>query len=433
MKKKFYHLITRIAAALFLTLQSNANYALPIEKEDATEKSILLYQQALEKNHENWAAHFHLGIIFAQQRNYDDAIKHFKVITHNNPKDEQALYTLAYCQRHNHLLQEALVNYDAVLTLNQSNADAHLGKAGTLLSLGRFEQAWNELEYRLDNWQEFHQYFKYPALDLSALAGKKIILLAEWGQGDMLQFVRYARKLKQLGATVYVQTFGSLVRLFSLCPYIDSVIKQGDSLPKADTRVPLLSTPLVFKTTINTIPADIPYLYADQSLVQEWHQKIALDNQFRVGICWRATLQKNIPLAPFLEHLASIPHVHFYSLVKNGTPDLKSTPQAQCIIDFGPNFDSDHGSFMDTAAIMKNLNLVITSDTSVAHLAGGLGVPVWIMLPYDCDWRWFFDREDSPWYPTMRLFRQPKMGDWNSVFSQITQELKKIIISESGN
>ena len=224
-----------------------------------------------------------------------------------------------------------------------------------------------------------------------------------------------------------MQTFGSLVKLFSLCPYIDSVIKQGDRLPKADTRIPLLSTPLVFKTTVKTIPADIPYLYADQALVREWQQKMAPNTQFRVGICWRATLQKNIPLAPFVEHLTRIPHTHFYSLVKNGTQDLQTTPQAQCIVDFGPNFDSDHGSFMDTAAIMKNLNLVITTDTSLAHLAGGLGIPVWVMLPYDCDWRWFFDRDDSPWYPTMRLFRQPKMGDWQTVFTAISHELEKII------
>ncbi|MDZ4152219.1 glycosyltransferase family 9 protein, partial [Methylicorpusculum sp.] len=184
----------------------------------------------------------------------------------------------------------------------------------------------------------------------------------------------------------------------------------------------------VFKTTVTTIPAEIPYLYANQALEKEWHKKMVADTQFKIGICWRATLQKNVPLASFIEHLTTISQATFYSLVKNGTHDLQAISQAHSIIDFGQDFDVTHGSFMDTAAVMKNLNLVITTDTSLAHLAGGLGVPVWVMLPYDCDWRWFFDREDSPWYPTMRLFRQPEMGDWESVFSEITQALKKIIL-----
>ncbi|PKN03335.1 hypothetical protein CVU75_02745 [Candidatus Dependentiae bacterium HGW-Dependentiae-1] len=430
MKKKIICIITLITTELCGT--TRAHTVTPAHPEEgSTEKAILSYQQELEQNKEDWQTHLHLGVIFAHQRKYADAIKHLKTAALQNPKSEQTLYNLAYCQRHNHLLQEALATYDAVLTLNPNHTDAHLGKSGTLLSMGKFEQAWSEFEYRLDDWKEFHQYFKYPTLNLSALAGKKIILIAEWGQGDMLQFVRYAKALKQLGATVYVQTFGSLTKLFSLCPYIDAVIKQGDRLPLADTRIPLLSMPLVFKTTVTTIPAEIPYLYADQTLEQEWREKMAADTQFKVGICWRATQQKNVPLASFIEHLVTISQATFYSLVKNGAPDLQAAPHADSVIDFEQDFDVTHGSFMDTAAIMKNLNLVITTDTSLAHLAGGLGVPVWVMLPYDCDWRWFFDREESPWYPTMRLFRQPKMGDWESAFKKIRSELYALVIQKN--
>ena len=174
MKKNF--LITTLLAtsALFFISRGN-DHALTSaqEKKGSPQKTIFLYQQAIEKNQEDWNAHYNLGIIFAHQRDYENAIKHFQAIISKNPESITALYNLAYCQRHNHLLHEALATYNTVLALNNNHQDAHLGKAGTLLSLGQFETAWNEFEYRLDNWQEFHQYFKYPSLNLSSLASKK--------------------------------------------------------------------------------------------------------------------------------------------------------------------------------------------------------------------------------------------------------------------
>lgn len=334
--------------------------------------------------------------------------------------------------------EQALPFYKKAIALNPSHEEARLGFSKALLACGYFDLGWKEFEYRMDNSQEFQQYFKYPDLDLQSLKGKRIVLLAEWGLGDTLHFVRYAKKLKELGATVYLQTFGPLVKLLSACPYLDSIIRQGDPLPKTDTRIPLLSLPLVFKTTLDTIPTDIPYLYAQNNLVQDWQKKINADKNFKIGLCWHAKpiyledhvyTRRSVPLEKFLP-LTTLPGISLYSLQKNfGTDELNE--KMHCIRTFGQELDEVHGPFMDTAALIKNLDLVISADTSIVHLAGGLGIPTWVLLPYSAEWRWLHDRTDSPWYPnTMRLFRQEKPGDWDTVISGIVTALKKLLNEE---
>ncbi|MDZ4151643.1 hypothetical protein, partial [Methylicorpusculum sp.] len=331
--------------------------------------------------------------------------------------------------------EQALMYYKKALSLNPSHEETRLGFSKALLACGDFNLGWWEFEYRMDYSQEFHQYLKYPNLDLKNLKGKKILLLAEWGLGDTLHFIRYAKKLKDLGATVYLQTFGPLIKLLSACPYLDSVTKQGDPLPKADIRIPLLSLPLVFKTTLETIPAEIPYIYAQPDLVEEWHKKICVDNTFKIGICWHAKpifleehlyTRRSVPLSIF-SPLTTLSGTSFYSLQKTfGTEELNTTTTH--IHNFGTELDEAHGPFMDTAAIIKNLDLVISADTSIVHLAGSLGKPVWVLLPYSAEWRWLHERADSPWYPgTMRLFRQPKPGDWESVINDIVSSLKILL------
>jgi len=204
-----------------------------------------------------------------------------------------------------------------------------------------------------------------------------------------------------------------------------------------------MSLPLYFNTKKDTIPASIPYIYADQKLVEEWHDKLAHDKNFKIGICWqgnahystqflrRAVAAKSCHASTFAP-LASIEGISLYSLQKmNGHEQLSNLPDGLIINDFGPDFDESHGRFMDTAAVMKNLDLVITIDTSISHFAGALGVPVWILLPHPADWRWMLDTNDTPWYPNARLFRQPKLGDWKSAIEQVTLELKKLIASKS--
>ena len=194
----------------------------------------------------------------------------------------------------------------------------------------------------------------------------------------------------------------------------------------------MLNLPLIFKTTLETIPAQMPYLFADQKLVELWHERLTNDRNLKVGVCWRGDAahgdHKFMPF-PYFEQLANIPGITVYSLQKNEpTSSLKPADKAQGtrIQQFDSDFDGTHGRFMDTVAVMKNLDLIITVDTSIAHLAGGLGVPTWVVLPFPAEWRWLTHGDTTPWYKSMRLFRQKKYGNWDDVFDQIIQELSRI-------
>jgi hypothetical protein len=209
----------------------------------------------------------------------------------------------------------------------------------------------------------------------------------------------------------------------------DELVATGDHLPAFAAHAMLMSLPAVFHTTTATVPADIPYLHAEPGLVAHWRERLEPISGYRIGINWRGRQepgihrQRDIPLEHFAR-LAEIPGVQLISLQQGvARPDLAALGLDLSILQLGENVDRTCGAFMDTAAIMKNLDLVITSDTAIPHLAGALGIPVWLALPYAPDWRWLLDRTDSPWYPTMRLFRQPTPGDWQTVFDSIHSAL----------
>jgi len=246
-----------------------------------------------------------------------------------------------------------------------------------------------------------------------------------------MQFVRYAQLVKDCGAQVVVQTLSPLKKLFSLCPYIDAVISHKDPIPHADFQISLMSLPHRFDTQVDTIPNETPYLYADEQLIQD-RSSIFDSEHLNIGICWQADLsndaqrpplaRRTVPLNLFAE-LAAIPNIRLFNLQKG---DEESVGKIKFDLQsFGPDFDNANGRFMDTAAVIKNLDLVITVDTSIAHLAGSLGVKTWVLLPFKSDWRWMTEQTDSPWYPNMQLYRNKKTTDWNSVIKNIILDLKK--------
>jgi hypothetical protein len=211
------------------------------------------------------------------------------------------------------------------------------------------------------------------------------------------------------------------------------LVPEGSALPDFQVHAPMMSLPRLFGTTLATIPAKVPYLKADKRLVECWRQKLGSAGEFKIGIAWQGNphhkwgRHRSIPLAQFAP-LARIPGVRLISLQKGpGTEQLKDFATHYPITDWGAELDSTSGAFMDTAAIIKNLDLVITTDTAVAHLAGALAAPVWSALSAIVDWRWMFQREDSPWYPTMWLFRQSELGSWQSVFEQMASEVEKLL------
>ena len=268
--------------------------------------------------------------------------------------------------------------------------------------------------------------FAQPPWDGSELNGKTVLLHAEQGLGDSIQFVRYVPMVRDRGGKVVLQCQPALSRLFTGLPGIDRVIKNGDPIPRFDAHCPLLSLPRAFGTTLDSIPASVPYLTADPAAALDWAKRLADRPGKKVGIVWagragyvgdRTRSLSLTTLAP----LACASGITWYSLQKGyAAAQISDAPQGMELIDR----TAELNDFADTAALIANLDLVISVDTAVAHLAGAMGKSVWTLLPYAPDWRWLLNRDDSPWYPTMRLFRQQRPGDWGEVIQRIAESLR---------
>lgn len=372
-------------------------------------------------------------LTLTQDQKYDLAYKQALQEIETNPQDPQTLLSFGFILKKLNRYQEAIAIYEHARPFIAQRSTIERALSGAYLALGDFERGWPAYEYRWVNPPDYNQELKQYLAQGGSLRNKIVVLKTEYGLGDTLHFVRYAKLLKDTGAHVILECQKTLIPLLSLCPYIDEIHPQGSVIP-AHFFALLMSMPLILDTRINSIPNTIPYLYADQALIQSW--KTTLNNShFKIGICWQAdphtnshqtviadAQAKSIPLAD-LAPLAHLENVQLYSLQKvNGLEQLDS--HTNSIINF-PDLDTAHGPFMDTAAIIKNLDLIITIDTSIAHLAGGLGVPCWLLLNSGADWRWMAHRDDSPWYPTMRLFRQKKPDDWNPVIEEVITALRK--------
>ena len=325
-------------------------------------------------------------------------------------------------------LAEALVVHDRAVAVAPGDADCHFNRATTRLAAGDFARGWEDYEWRCQRAQGRKRHFG-KSWQGEDIAGCTILLHAEQGLGDTLQFVRYAPTMAQRGCRVVLEVQPPLVRLLQGMPNIHQVVAQGDDLPAFDLHCPLMSLPRAFATTLETIPAALPYLHADPEAVAAWNVKLP-DSGLRVGLVWSGSphnddagahlidRRRSIALNEFAP-LADLPGIHLVSLQKHGTEQAWTCPPGMTLID--PM--ADVNDFADTAALIANLDLVIAVDTSVAHLAAGMGRPVWLMSRYDGCWRWLHDREDSPWYPGMRIYRQQCPHDWPAVIARIRDDL----------
>jgi hypothetical protein len=287
---------------------------------------------------------------------------------------------------------------------------------------GDFERGWPMYESRWENSPSGQRRFPQPQWQGEGLDAHRILVHAEQGLGDSLQFIRYARLIAERGGKVIVECPRTLADLFRTATGVHEVITAGDPLPAFDMHVAMLSLPLLFNTTSSSIPNEMPYLFAESRRREEWRHRLATARH-KIGLAWtgnpaRPSLRKRHIDARILLPLMSVKDVEFYSLqVDQISADtrgdsLKITDLTEHLHDFA-----------DTAALMMELDLIISVDTAVAHLAGALGRPVWTLLPFVPDWRWGLKGETTPWYPTMRLFRQPVLGDWDSVIQRVTREL----------
>ena len=268
-----------------------------------------------------------------------------------------------------------------------------------------------------------------PVWDGTELGGRTILIVAEQGLGDTIQFIRSAPLVARRGGRVVVSCARMLSQILATCPGVDQVIIEGDPLPEFACHAPVMSLPAILGMTLQTIPAEVPYLAADPSLVARWRDALDGIDEFKIGVVWQGNpvhtkdRERSFRLA-HLEPVARVPGVRLFSLQKNfGLDQIEAVSDRFFVTGLGHRLDD----YVDTAAVMRNLDLVISADSSPAHLAGALGVPVWMPLPYISDWRWMTDRDDTPWYPTMRLFRQRRWGDWDDVFSRMAQELPRML------
>lgn len=410
--------------------EAHANLALTLEQAGRLADAEASYRQAVALAPGQCQILVNYAGLLASQRRFAEAERIYLRAVQADPQSAQAWthlgVLLASCKRE----AEAEQCYRTAMALAPDFANARFNLAYVLLRQGRYAEGWECMEAR--NWlAATEQALALPRWHGQALAGKSLLIGPEAGHGDMIQFCRYAPLLKAAGVRrLSVLCHPPLARLLRTLPGVDEVLAVGDPAPADswDYWTPPLSLPHHLQTRLETIPADIPYLAAEPALVAGWAARMGDGAGRRVGLVWKGNprfendSERSLPSLHTLAPLAGIPGLRFYSLQKGaGEAEAGDPGRPFSIVDLGSRITD----FTDTAAIIANLDLLITVDTAAAHLAGALGKPCWVLLPdYQTDWRWLAGRDDSPWYPgVVRLFRQPAGGGWSPVIAALAVAL----------
>jgi tetratricopeptide (TPR) repeat protein len=446
----------------YVSARENLSVALWKQGKQLIEEAIASYTQIITFQPENLQAYHNLGIILIEQGKLDEAISYYLQALSVQPNDAIALNTIGtvlqqqgkattaiayhrralairpdYPEALNSLgtalqdqgqAQEAMVYFDRALALNPADASARYNRSLILLADGNYREGFPEYESRFQTREFPPCPFRQPVWDGSDLTGRTILLHAEQGLGDTIQFIRYAAIVAQKGGRIVLTCHQPLMRLLSTVPGIDALVPLGYPAPHFDVYAPLMSLPAILGTTQETVPAQVPYLTPPTE--NRVDLAIAGSNtpetpRLKVGLVWSGghLYKKNQSRSCSLKHFApllQLPDITYYSLQKG----IAQTALAELGWDSQiQELGSQLHDLADTAAAIAQLDLVITVDTSIAHLAGALGKPVWVLLTYLPDWRWMLHREDTPWYPTMRLFRQTQPDDWQGVLDRVSQAL----------
>jgi Tfp pilus assembly protein PilF len=319
---------------------------------------------------------------------------------------------------------EALAQFERAVALDPQYAKARAARGAAWLRAGDFARGWEEYEWR---WQVEGFSGRPPRPDVAvwegqALSGRRILVYAEQALGDMIQFVRYASLLAERGAIVIVECFSPLVRLFRTVEGVSLVVTPEVAPPAHELQVAMMSLPRLMGTQLETVPGRVPYLAPPADVREKWAARLAGVQGLKVGVCWagnQSQPHRSVPLSLVAELVAAAPAgVRFVSLQKERPPG-EALPEG--VVDYM----GEVTDLADTAGLIAQLDLVIAIDTSVGHLTGAMGKPTWLLLPKHADWRWLLDRTDSPWYPTMRLFRQADHGDWPQVMTRVATALRE--------
>ena len=393
------------------------------------------YDQALKINSNNASTHSDRGVVLQKMGRLEAALA-----SYNQAIAADSNYPEAYFNRAAALadlcdLAAASASYRKAVAIRPGYAEAHLNLALNSLKVGDYLTGWAEYEWRWranrgpihNEERTFHQ----PLwLGGQNIAGKTILLHGEQGLGDSLQFCRFAERVAALGARVMLEVPRPLSTLCAKLRGVTQVIAHGDPLPDFDTHCPLMSLPLALRVTLETVSTAIPYLSSDPRKVAAWQERLGPKSKPRIGLTWSGSVgartysARSYPLAKLVPYLtAGFEYIGLQTEITEA--DRKTLTEYPAI----RQFDGELRDFSDTAALCECLDLVVTMDTSATHLAGALGKKAWVLVPFDGDWRWLVDREDSPWYPTVRVFRQKSRGDWDGVFKRVAEELR----AEFGN
>jgi tetratricopeptide (TPR) repeat protein len=371
------------------------------------------------------------GSALHELKRFDEALTCFDHAVKVRPDYAEALLNRGSTLHHLKRFDEALAIYGDALRVRPDFAEAHCSRALCRMLIGDFDDGWEENEWRWNTERQKRQYrdFVQPLwLGSEEIAGKTILLHGEQGFGDVIQFCRYVPLVAERPGRIILEVLEPLRELMGTLSGAAQVIAKGDPLPNFDLHCPMLSLPLAFGTGIETIPCDVPYLHAAPTAVLRWNERLGPRHRPRVGLVWSGSPRHKNDRNRSLKLRALLPLVNldalFVSLQREvRTDDAAVLKDRANIIHFGEELRN----FADTAALISNLDLVISVDTSVAHLAGALSKPVWVLLPFIPDWRWLLDRDDSPWYPSARLFRQDESRAWEGVVARVHRALREFI------
>jgi tetratricopeptide (TPR) repeat protein len=407
-----------------------------LEAQGRLDEAVACYRRALAIDPGFVGAHFNLGNTLLHQGRFDEATACYRRAVAFDPDFAGAHNNLGEVLRDQGELDAARASFQRALALVPDFAGAHLNLGIVALKQGGFAEGWREYEWRLRGGDPRlrPRSFVQPQWRGEKLEGRTLLLHAEQGAGDVIQFVRYAAIAAAGRARVIVEAPRPLVRLLATVDGVAEVIAGGEPLPRFDRHLSVMSAPLAVGTTLETVPGETPYVRADPAAAALWAERLADVGGLKVGLAWAgdpglhnpeyAVVDRRRSIA--LERLAPLlatPGVSFVSLQKGAAASqLEGIPPRLRPLDCMEDVDD----FADTAALIANLDLVITVDTAVAHLAGALAKPVWILSRFDGCWRWLTEREDSPWYPTARLFRQVRPGDWEAVIAKVAAKLAEV-------
>jgi tetratricopeptide (TPR) repeat protein len=392
----------------------------------ALDEAITAHRRAIELKPDSAECHCNLGGALAEIGAVDEAIGACRRAIELKPDLAEAHGNLGAALQKTGQIDEAIATLRRAVALKPSFAEGHLNLALLLLLRGDFREGWVEHEWlwRVKDFASPRRSYPQPQWDGSDLADRTILLHCEHGFGDAIQFIRYVPLVAERCGRVIVSCRPELHRLFQSTPEVAQWVAPGEPLPLFDAHCPLMSLPLALGTTVQTIPRSVPYLQVDSRAIERWRERLAHDpGGLKVGLAWAGSSahkndrNRSLPLS-LLAPWAQVQGVAFYSLQKGeAAGQAKDSPGGMNLIDWTEAL----GDFADTAALVANLDLVISVDTAVVHLAGALGRPVWVLAPFMPDWRWLLEREDSPWYPTVRLFRQKTAGRWDEVIERVAE------------